>query len=579
MIKEVLVVFKTHLDIGFTDFAETVSNRYLEEFIPGAVRLGYTLKDSDPFIWSVGSWLIHEGLKRDDGTLEQAIRDGVISWHGLPFTSYTECMNETLFEYALSLSDTLDARFGTKTIAAKMTDVPGHTRAMIKHLCRHGIEFLHIGINPAANVPDVPPLFRWKNGEDEITVMYDLDYGKQAEFDDFAVVFGFTGDNHGPQDPEVIRAQYQQLRERYPDADVHAATLNDVAIRLRSVRDTLPVIESEIGDSWIHGIGTDPKKLSLYRSLLRHIEKEGIKTDIADSLLLVPEHTFGGDIKKFFNNQQDYTREDMEALADNRHRKRIEASWAEQRAYIDRAQEALGTHITYDTSLPDLSSYRKTAVPELPFVLSWQLFDCSDLTRFETKYMNPQMRGVYWATLDYIKMNLPRYTGECTDAVPVDAWEKGGETVVRLQVESEMAKREGVPAFYAMLRRTDAALSIKLIWQGQKPTRLPNAYWIKFTGLGEEAWEIEKLGEWIDASDVIASPLIAGFDRGVRNGGYMIESYDAGLAAPFGRRLYDFERHPQGQDMYINLYNNVWNTNHPLWYSDDAVFRFAVKKR
>ena len=23
--------------------------------------------------------------------------------------------------------------------------------------------------------------------------------------------------------------------------------------------------------------------------------------------------------------------------------------------------------------------------------------------------------------------------------------------------------------------------------------------------------------------------------------------------------------------------NNIWNTNFPMWYSDDAVFRFAVK--
>ena len=35
-IKKILVVFKTHLDIGFTDFAENVTEKYMNEFIPGA---------------------------------------------------------------------------------------------------------------------------------------------------------------------------------------------------------------------------------------------------------------------------------------------------------------------------------------------------------------------------------------------------------------------------------------------------------------------------------------------------------------------------------------------------------------
>ena len=127
--KEVLVLFKTHLDIGYTDYAERVVNEYIGKYIPNAIDLGYQLRDSDtPFIWTVGSWLIYEGLKHDaDGKLERAIRDGVIAWHALPFTTHTELMDERLFEYGLSLSDALDQRFGKCTIGAKMTDVPGHT--------------------------------------------------------------------------------------------------------------------------------------------------------------------------------------------------------------------------------------------------------------------------------------------------------------------------------------------------------------------------------------------------------------------------------------------------------------------
>ena len=121
MVKEVLLLFKTHLDIGFTDYAGKVIDHYLKVYIPNAIRVGYALKDTDtPFIWSVGSWLLWEALKGDDGTVRRAVEDGVISWHALPFTSYTEMMNRELLEYGLSLSERLDAMFGRKTISAKM---------------------------------------------------------------------------------------------------------------------------------------------------------------------------------------------------------------------------------------------------------------------------------------------------------------------------------------------------------------------------------------------------------------------------------------------------------------------------
>ena len=148
MEKEILLIFKTHLDVGFTDYSKKIVDNYLNIFIPNAIKVGYELKDTKtPFIWTTGSWLIWKALKQDDGTVAKAIEDGIISWHGLPFTTHTELMNKALFEYGVSISEQLDKRFGRKTIAAKMTDVPGHTLGMVPILQKHRIEFLHIGVN------------------------------------------------------------------------------------------------------------------------------------------------------------------------------------------------------------------------------------------------------------------------------------------------------------------------------------------------------------------------------------------------------------------------------------------------
>ena len=122
-IKKILVVFKTHLDIGFTDFAENVTEKYMNEFIPGAVNVARELRElggEARFKWTTGSWLIYEYFLRkgekECAELSEAIRNGDICWHGLPCTTHTEIMSKELFEYGLSLSQRLDEKFGVKTI-------------------------------------------------------------------------------------------------------------------------------------------------------------------------------------------------------------------------------------------------------------------------------------------------------------------------------------------------------------------------------------------------------------------------------------------------------------------------------
>jgi len=81
MIKEVYLVLKTHLDIGYTDYADVIVKEYINTFIPQAIKVGNELKDTDtPFVWTVGSWLAYEALKYDkDGSVKKAIEDGILT--------------------------------------------------------------------------------------------------------------------------------------------------------------------------------------------------------------------------------------------------------------------------------------------------------------------------------------------------------------------------------------------------------------------------------------------------------------------------------------------------------------------
>lgn len=566
MIRNVLLVFKTHLDIGFTDYAADVREKYLNEYLPAAVRVAREHEHTDHrFVWTTGSWLIYEALKHDNGTVDAAIRDGLISWHALPFTTHTEYMNPALFSAGLDISAKLDARYGKKTIAAKMTDVPGHTLGIIPLLADRGVELLHIGVNPATPVPDVPEIFRWKHGDKSITVIYSSDYGEPCEFDDTALVFGFTGDNHGPQGDGQLKGLYDSLKEKYPHAVIRAVTLDEVALALRGKE--LPIVEGEIGDSWIHGVGTDPTKTRAFREILRSCDSFA-DTDLCDSLLMVPEHTWGMDLKTHFHNEEHWLHEEIEACCE---KEAIERSWSEQREYVYRAAEQLGVDLTeaLDVPFPDVTNM--TPIEEEPRAkVSYQLFDRADYERFRQEYLRLDCD---WSQWDFIKIGLPDYQGGVFVPEVVGAWQTGMTKVFRMTFADEIRRFAGLPEIW-LLERDDFT---ELRWFEKKANRLPEAFWIHFPALTDHL-ELFKMGTWIDADSVLDARNLHSV-WAVRNETYEIESLDAPLVAPYGRNLLRRTNETKKQELYFNLYNNVWNTNFPMWFTDDAKFRFVMKKR
>ncbi len=331
MVRRVHVVFKTHLDIGFTDLAEHTVDRYMHQFIPHAIETARLLRErggKERLVWTTGAWLIDMYLKRAKGeALAQfltALGQGDIVWHSLPFTTHTELMDERLCSYALSLAKKLDLKFSRQSIAAKMTDVPGHSLALVPYLAANGVEYLHIGVNGGSPVPDVPPLFRWRapSGE-EILVQYDGTYGSSRAIEGLedVLVIENSADNSGPPSLEEVVAVYRRLEVEFPGSEILASDLSSYARNIISQKERFPLLQEEIGDTWIHGVGSDPKKVSHLRMLLtlaKKWEEEGLlKKDTATydgfmgSLLMVVEHTWGMDFKKYLADYKNWSVDDF----------------------------------------------------------------------------------------------------------------------------------------------------------------------------------------------------------------------------------------------------------------------------
>ena len=355
------LVAKTHLDVGFTATEAEVVDTYVESYIPAALALGAELRargGPERFVWTTGSWIIDTYLERTDAAgraaAEAAIEAGDLAWLAVPFTLHTELCDPALVEAGLEVAARLDHRFGRRTVAAKMTDVPGHTRGLVPLLAAAGVELLHVGANPVATVPDVPPAFRWRSPDgSEVVVVQQSGYGELtgvAGCPDH-LSFARTGDNQGPPTVDEVLATFADLRARVPGAEVRGSTLDAFAEALRPVRAGLPVVTAEIGDTWIHGVGSDPQKVAALRELLRARRSWLAAGMVApddsrlrgfhEHLLLVAEHTWGLDEKTHLPDRERWSRDDLPALRAEDRTRAYEASWEEQRAHVDAAVGAI----------------------------------------------------------------------------------------------------------------------------------------------------------------------------------------------------------------------------------------------
>ena len=144
-VKRVLVMFKCHLDVGFTDTQAGVMRKYFDVYYPEAMKRANAMREAgaDRYTWTTGSWLLYEYLEQAGSDarkrMEQAIAAGDIAWHALPFSWQTEVLDRSMIAGALGFSKSLDLRFGRTTAGAKMTDVPGHTLGLVEPLAANGV--------------------------------------------------------------------------------------------------------------------------------------------------------------------------------------------------------------------------------------------------------------------------------------------------------------------------------------------------------------------------------------------------------------------------------------------------------
>jgi Domain of unknown function (DUF5054) len=644
-VKRVLVMFKCHLDVGFVDTQAAIIRKYFEVYFPLAMETARSLRQSgsdDRYIWTTGSWLLYEYLEQagpaERKRMEQAIADRDIAWHALPFTWQSELLNDSAVTGAIGFSKSLDRRFGRQTTGAKMTDVPGHCRGLIRPLARNGVTFLDIGVNSASTPPDVPDAFVWKDpGGASVTMMYHRrEYGGVVRIpkSDLAVAVEVRDDNAGPHTLDEIHSIHAQLRKQFPQATIRAANLTDIANAVQPYRSALPVVTQEIGDTWIYGIASDPLKLARYREILRRRTnwlnqgklKAGDATDLAflAKFALAVEHTWGTDTKTWLDFDH-YTPDALASMLDRPNYRTVTGSWVEKRADIDQGIATLPlalrseaqAHIeALKATAPDTSKLtphtseletphfklaidpqtgaitrllskatrREWASPDNPLALfSYQTLSKADYDRFLASYITVQTD---WAPKDFGKPNIESFGAQSRiwPTKLTQCFAGDDRLVAQLEVVGTPSPRLFLELNFP---KSEPRVDIRFTWLDKRANRLPEALWLTFKPVAPQPrnWQLSKMGTQISPFDVVAGgnrhmhSVSKGITYKEAASTFDLETLDAALVV-LGEKspIYFSNDLPDlSKGFHFSLFNNGWGTNYVQWFGEDMRFRFILR--
>ena len=453
---------------------------------------------------------------------------------------------------------------------------------------------------------------------------YQQDYGTESLLPGgkVAISINFTGDNHGPHSYEQVKAIYADLRKRYPKAQLICASFNEIAKELLAIQESLPVVTSEIGDTWIYGYGGAPIRMAKFRALSTLYSKwlkEGKLEQASDASLnfalelgLIAEHTQGMDIKTHLRNWDKYDMDKFIAARQTEPFRKVETSWREIDQYLESSLQYLPLSLQEEAQAafdiidhpeqPRFSAKSETADESwsLPLLggklkiggLLYQMYDSHDYDR----YLDHYLRARYgWALDDLGKTGL-----DSSKAVSVSlpakviqketTKKKGGTDYL---YELTFPAREGVDArvypekMYAHVfadkkgRKAEVEVTI---WN--KPAvRLPEAYWLSFEADDILSLVAEKIGQPVDLLDVVekGNRQMHGIDRYVdlitSTGTIRIWSETAFLVNVGEARGINYStNYPDKRGgIHFNLNNNLWGTNFSMWDEGSLTYRFTLE--
>ncbi len=501
----------------------------------------------------------------------------------------------------------------------------------------------------------VPPLFFWQGpGGGRVLTMYSKGgYGtgllppKDWPFPVWMALM-HTYDNCGPQSAEIILQMAETARAAYPQAEIVCGSMDDFYRELEKCDlSGLPVVDKDLADTWIHGIGSYPAEISQMREnrerarrlhracFTRLLQGEAPLSGLAplweqyyEAVCLFAEHTWGADVKTWLGPDRVYEKSDFLAARDTEPCRFMEQSWQEQR---ERAAESSRLLNEIERLLPPREQETPVSgilIPQrdgnrvvvenhryrLEFdgasgqislvydkLLSAPLLRSQDgrgvfsyqYDRYGLEDINEFLRAygyhfTTWGIQDYGRENYPDCEHRNFSPVFTGYEIRGSSILFRFQTKDS-------PDLYGDCRQLTLTVTlppagdtfdVELALEDKQATPFVESGSLIFPLAEERAYRIGKPGAVVDPETQIAScanHALLNLEHEITalgdNACLTVCAKDTPLVSIGAPGVYDYQKEfPKNRknQLWFNLFNNMWGTNFPQWIEGDLRFRFTL---
>ena len=214
----------------------------------------------------------------------------------------------------------------------------------------------------------------------------------------------------------------------------------------------------------------------------------------------------------------------------------------------------------------------------------YEIFSDGDVMAFfRGRYGKPHMHYEWWAVEDFTKPGLENMQTShyYCDGVIENAFTDGEKLYLIYTTDKTAKEKYGCPKnlCLAVEPKGDKVL-FDLIWTNKDANRIPEALWINFDFV-KPLTGITKVGTVINPLEVInnGNRELHATEGEIKFRDITLNTVDTPLIAIEKPSIYAFyNKLPDvKKGIWVNLFNNMWGTNFPQWYEDDARFRFELK--
>lgn len=220
--------------------------------------------------------------------------------------------------------------------------------------------------------------------------------------------------------------------------------------------------------------------------------------------------------------------------------------------------------------------------------ITYDSYGADDYNYWFTHYSRDLDKTAHWAFADFGKPNIDKIADKYKQGrfayklenLTVSQEYNRFSALAELHIDGYFYENLGAPQVFQIKYTLESGkLTAELLWQNKPANRLPESIMFHVYPRSEKV-SFTKLGRRIDPFDIVrnGNRNIAAVENIELDGVKITNLHSPLVGIGKGKILhFDNEYSPLSDGIAYVLYDNIWGTNFPLWYSDNAYFKYDIE--